>query len=194
MTMKIFLSESDIRAATEFSEKQDTSFYATRNQTNATKRTLDAKIGKLGEFAVYRLLLPTLPNLSPPDCAIYEAKHKSWAFDLVAKDYNIHVKSQDVRQSERYGMSWLFQFGDPSSRRGYDKEIFDKITPNQVIAFTTIDTSTNTAEVKAVVRLELLHEHNLFGEAKLPQLRVANKKAVYFSELEKFSEQFLFVR
>jgi hypothetical protein len=185
-----FTSE-EIKAAELFSEAVDTSFYSTRNQFNESKRKKDSLIGKLGEFAAFHYLKDKISNLSFPDLNIYDAKQKSWDFDLKGDNANIHVKTQDLVQGEKFGVSWIFQFGDGKSK-SYDKEIFDKISDNQYVTFVSIDLERFTAYIRGVVLLEHLHNKKLFGLPKLEHLQRANKLAVYLKDLERYPDN-LFV-
>lgn len=187
--MEYTFDYKQILESKEFSEKVNTSLYAQRGQTNNEKRIKDAFIGKLGEVAAYHLLKNKISNLSYPDFKIYSAKEKSWDFDLKGDNFNIHVKSQNVEQGKRYGTSWLFQKGNGKAKH-YDKEIFDKLSPNQYIAFMTVDLVGQTSELKAFTTLDLLHDQNLFDEPKLSYLQFGNKCAVYYDSLVKFKDQF----
>lgn len=181
-------TKEEIDAAQLFSESVDTSFYSTRNQFNESKKIKDSFIGKLGEFAAYHYLKDKVEDISVPDLNIYDAKSKSWDFDLKSKSANFHVKTQDLVQGEKYGTSWIFQYGNGKSR-SYDKEIFDKLTDNQYIAFVSLDLEKLCAHIRACVNLNHLHDKKLFGMPKLEHLQRANKLAVYLKDLERYPEQ-----
>lgn len=171
-----------------FSEAVDTSYYASRSQFNQEKRERDALIGKLGEIATYQSLKDKFPELSSPDFQIYDAKNKSWDFDLKAPNINLHVKTQDLKQGEKYGVSWIFQYGNGKTKH-YDKEVFDRITPNQYVSFVSIDLDNKKCYIRAIVKLDLLHEKKLFSLPKLDRLQKANKLAIYLKDLEKYPEE-----
>jgi len=175
-------SVEEFEKCLDFSEKIDTSYYSTRNQTNNIKRKKDQLIGKLGEIASYNYLKEKIKDISYPDFNIYEKKQKSWDFDLKSKDFNFHVKSQDIEQGLKYGESWLFQ-NSGLKYKGYDKEIFDRISPNQYICFCTIDLKTKQGFLKSLVSLDYIHNNHLFKLPKLEKLQQNNKLAVYFSDL-----------
>lgn len=179
-TTIIFTQDIMLRV-NEFADAIDTSFYATRNQFDNKKRKRDQITGKLGEFAVYLFLKDKYPDLTEPDCNIYEKKNKTWDFDLKAKDINIHVKTQDYASSLKYSLSWTFQKND--------KEIFKSNSDNQYVAFVSADIDKKFALVKSVLRLDTLHKCNMFKEPKLPQLR-ATKVVVYFSDIEPLEDKF----
>lgn len=186
--IKYFFSQEELDICKKFSESVDTSHYSKRGQNNEQKRQKDALVGKLGEFAVYHSLKDKVPNIIKPDVQIYAAKQKSWDFDLKGDSVNLHVKTQDVEQGEKYGVSWIFQYGN-GKNQNYDKEIFDKITPNQYIAFVSLSLKENFAIIRAITKLEFLHDKKLFGLPKLEYLQQANKKAVYLKDIERYSEQ-----
>jgi len=163
-----------------FSNAIDTSFYASRNQFDPSKRTRDQVVGKMGEFATYHYLKHIYPNLSEPDLKIYTISKKSWDFDLKSEDpqLNLHVKSQSLESGQRYGVSWIFQNGD--------HEIFNSTKQNQYISFVSADMNNTKCTIQAVVKLEHLHENKLFKLPVLKKLQEMNKLAIYFDDLKKF--------
>lgn len=176
--IRILFSGEEIDHCIQFSQDVDTSFYSTRNQNNNSKRQKDSLIGKLGEVAVYNYLKDKIVDLSEPDFKIYGPKEKSWDFDLKGQDFNLHIKSQDIQMGTRFGTSWIFQCQGFS----YDKEIFDRISPNQYIAFVSISLIEKFADIQAIVKLDFLHDNSLFEDPKVWQLR-GIKKAVYLEKL-----------
>jgi hypothetical protein len=184
---KIIFTPEDIKKCTEFSEQVDTSLYAKRNQWDANKRVIDSRIGKLGELVVYYNLIEKYPDITYPDFKIYPAKQKSWDFDLKSSTFNLHVKSQETLQGTKFGESWIFQVGNGKNRH-YDKEIFDRISPNQYVAFVKVNLLTKEGEVRAIVSLDMLHENKLFAPPVLEKLQKANKLAVYYKDLQKTLE------
>jgi hypothetical protein len=185
---KIIFTSEDIQKCTEFSEQVDTSLYAQRNQWDADKRKSDAKIGKLGELVVYYNLIEKFPDLTYPDFKIYKAKEKSWDFDLKSSAFNLHVKTQEALQSAKFGESWIFQYGNGKNRH-YDREIFDRTSPNQYVAFVKVNMLTKEGEIRSIVSLDMLHENKLFTLPVLEKLQKANKLAVYFKDLQKHSDK-----
>jgi hypothetical protein len=186
--IKYKFEQEDLDKCKKFSEEVDTSFYATRNQFNSEKRVKDSYIGKLGEIAVYQILKNQIKDITEPDFKIYKAKEKSWDFDLKGEGMNLHIKTQDLKVGEKYGVSWIFQFGDGKSR-SYDKEIFDRISPSQYVAFVSLDLVESEATVRAMVSLDFLHEKKIWAAPKLDKLKIANKVAVYLKDLEKYPEE-----
>lgn len=186
--IKYFFSQEELDVCKNFSESVDTSHYSKRGQNNEQKRQKDAFVGKLGEYAVYNSLKGKILNIVEPDVQVYAAKQKSWDFDLKGDGVNLHVKTQDIEQGEKYGVSWIFQYGNGKNQH-YDKEIFDKITPNQYIAFVSLSLKENFALIRAIVKLDFLHDKKLFGLPKLEHLQKANKKAVYLKDIERYPSE-----
>jgi hypothetical protein len=180
MSQQFRYSQEILDAVMVFANSIDTSFYATRNQLNNEKRKRDQIIGKLGEFAVKELLANKYPDLSDPDLKIYSARKKSWAFDLSSSSINLHVKSQDIIQGSKYGVSWIFQVGD--------KEVFNPSTESSV-AFTSVNLSAGTVDLLGVVKVSTLHDQKLFKLPKLEYLQKMNKLAVYYDDLKKLTHE-----
>ena len=178
---KIIFTPEDIQKCSEFSEQVDTTLYAQRNQFDAIKRSADSMIGKLGEFAVYHSLLEKYPTLTEPDCKIYSAKQKSWDYDLKHEKFNLHVKAQETLQASKFGESWIFQ--------STDKHMFQNHLDIDYVAFVKVNLMKKEAEIKAIVSVNMLHEKKLFALPMLEKLKFANKLAVYYKDLEKYSDQ-----
>ena len=185
---KVIFTAEELEKCEDFANNVDTSFYARRNQWDVNKRKIDARIGKLGEIAVYRSLIDKYPGLTYPDFKIYKPREKSWDFDLKHEKFNLHVKTQETLQATKFGESWIFQFGD-GKKRNYDREIFDRTSPNQFIAFVKLNLLEGYGLVRAIVSLDLLHDKKLFAEPVLDKLKYANKVAVYYKDLEKYKDQ-----
>jgi hypothetical protein len=181
MQKKINFSKEDLQKCLDFSEQVDTSLYARRNQWDANKRKADSKIGKLGELAAYYSLLEKYPTISYPDFKIYTAKQKSWDYDLKYETFNLHVKTQETLQAAKFGESWIFQ--------STDKHIFKNHLSNDYVAFVKVNLMQNEAEIKAIVSVDLLHNNKLFAMPMLEKLQYANKLAVYYKDLEKYSDK-----
>lgn len=186
--MQIKFTQQEIDQVLDFANKIDTSYYAKRSQFDNEKRKQDQIVGKLGEVAVYNYLKDKHPTLKSVDFNIYEKNKKSWDFDLKADNVCLHVKSQNIVQSKRYGVSWIFQKGNGVNRH-YDKEIFDRITPNQYVSFVLVDLEKYEAEIKAIVNLDFLHKKDLFKLPVLEKLRIANKVAVYYNDIKEYPTQ-----
>lgn len=172
--MIIKFSPADIKKCQDFANSIDTSFYATRNQFNADKRVRDNIIGKLGEIAVFNYFKEKNVELTEPDFKIYSRNKKSWDYDLKGKDLNLHVKSQSVEQGQRYSVSFVFE--------NTDKHIFKEYSENDYVCFISVDLNKKEAEIRAITKLQDLHDKKLFGKPKLAYL--TTKAVVYFDTLK----------
>ena len=87
-------------------------FYAKKGQSDVSKLSEWAYLGKLAEFAVFNTLISfdKYKSVSPPDIIIYERKRKSHAADIVSDGKQIHVKSCMVKNGR--DISWLFSTED----------------------------------------------------------------------------------
>lgn len=184
--MEIKFTQDQIDQCVKFSEEIDTSRYVSRNQQDSDKRKKDQVVGKLGEIATYQVLKDKYPSLSPPDFKIYAIKDKSWDFDLKGDSINLHCKSQDTKSSKKFGESWTFQRGD-DLRKNYDKEVFERKTPNQYVSFIVVDLANSSATIKAIVDLDFLFKKDLFKKPILAKLRDSNKSVVYFHDMKQFT-------
>lgn len=171
--MLIKLSNQDMKKCQDFANSIDTGFYATRNQFNAEKRIKDSIIGKAGEIACFNFFKLQGIEVSFPDFKIYDKSKKSWDHDLKNSQINIHVKTQNIEQSKKYGQSWIFE--------NSDKSIFKEYADNDYVCFVIMDPKNQSAEIKAVLKLKDLHSKNIFKKPKLAYL--TTKSAIYFDEL-----------
>ena len=163
--------------------------YARRNQFNIAKIAKDIRNGKIAEEYVYQNISPFYADLTAPDYQIYAAKNKSWDPDLKseATKLNLAVKSQDIESALAYGESWVFQFNN-GGNYDCDKGIFKEKNPNHYVAFVALNVAKKTGSLRAVVKVDWLHQKHLFKEMKKKTLR-GNKVAVYFEDLEKYPKQ-----
>lgn len=186
ITDEIFQKCSDFASA---SVGTSTDKYARRNQFNAGKIVKDIRNGKLGEEGVYSKLITQFPKMTAPDHKIYSKKDKSWDPDLKDGESNLRfaVKSQDVDSSIAYGESWVFQFGR-GGNFDCDTGVFKKIDPDHYVAFVALNTPKRTGAIRAIVRIQWLHEKELFKPMKLKHLQ-NNKLAVYYEDLEKLKDE-----
>jgi hypothetical protein len=170
---KINFSQDDLDKCKQFSESVDTKLYAKRNQFDATKRIADSMIGKIGELTVYYNFLEKYPTITYPDFNIYPANKKSWDYDLKHETFNLHVKTQEVLQGAKFGVSWIFQ--------NEDKHIFKTYSENDYVAFVSVNMLQKHGEIKHILPVTLLHEMSLFKKPVLAKL--ASKSAVYFEDI-----------
>lgn len=150
-----------------------------RNQQDCSKHKHDNLIGKVAEIVVYNSIKP-FKEISEPDFNIYERKNKSWKADMQLKDgLDIHVKAQDTEQGLRFGISWIFQWGDNSGYGGKDSIYADGA--NGWVCFTSVDESKKSGEILAIIRIDILKKCGLaYEDPKKPSL-IGIKKAVYYN-------------
>jgi len=170
----IKLTNQEIYEIQNFVEKSEVNFYSTRNQFDVNKKKNDIKIGKCGEYIVYKYFNKKYPTITKPDFNIYEKYDKSWDYDLKTDKYNIHVKSQDYSSSKLFGISWIFEKSD--------KHIFQNYGDNDWVCFVLVNINNYTGKILKLVKIKTLHEKNLFKSPKLNKLKT--KLAVYFSDLK----------
>ena len=153
--------------------------YAKRGQSD--KETIRGQIytGKLGEYVSY-LYLKEKYNVTEPDCNIYSKFEKSYAADLLINNKKLHIKSQDINQANKFGMSWIFQFKE-NSKIHTDNEIF--VNKEGTAIFVLVDKLYLTGEIKGIVDINKLHSLNLFKAPKKLDLS-SSKKAIYFEDIK----------
>ncbi len=163
--------------------------YARRNQFDVEKIVKDIRNGKIGEEGVWASVSQVYPDLSAPDHKIYSKKDKSWSPDLIAEKsaLRLAVKSQDIDSSLAFGESWVFQFGN-GGKYDCDAGVFKEKDPNHYVAFVSLNVPKRFGEIKALVKINWLHENNLFKAMKKATLR-GNKVAVYYEDLLKYNDQ-----
>jgi hypothetical protein len=163
--------------------------YARRNQFNVEKIIQDIRNGKIGEEGVHSLLLEKLPNLNSPDHNIYDKFNKSWDPDLKDEKSNISiaVKSQNISSAIEFGESWVFQFNE-GKNYDCDNGIFKEIDDKHYVAFVALNVPKRKGEIKAIVKVQWLHDKKLFKAMQKQNLR-GNKVAVYFDDLELFKDE-----
>lgn len=158
-----------------------------RGQTNPEAIKRQIKTGKIAEVLVHLEVSKNFPKLSEPDFAVYTKKQKSWDPDLkdVDSGVRIAVKSQEVEQALQYHESWVFQFNDGKSF-DCDTEIFGKdIDPNQYVSFVLLNTPKKTGQLRAIVKVQWLHDKKLFQPMALKKFSSTNNKlAVYYDHPE----------
>lgn len=143
--------------------------YKRRNQSNPEKIKFDIITGKKAEFAVYNYLISKDKICTEPDLNVYTARKKNFNADLLCEDREIHVKSQDKKQADKYTMSWTFH-------------ITDKLTTvpseNDYICLCIVDN--DKVEIKTIEKASFFV--GKYGEPKLHQLK-NSKKVIYFAEI-----------
>lgn len=189
---KFTISEDILNKCTAFAKSSvntSTDKYARRNQFDGEKIVKDIRNGKVGEEAVYEKVSALYPDLSLPDHQIYAKKDKSWSPDLIALASGIHVavKSQDIESAINFGESWVFQYGN-GGKYDCDIGVFKTTDPNHYVAFVGLNVPKRNGQIRAIVKVQWLHDKKLFKEMKKQSLR-GNKVAVYYEDLEKYSNE-----
>jgi hypothetical protein len=157
--------------------------YAKRNQKDLSKIEKDIRNGKIAEQAVHDKLVSLYPNLSLPDFNIYSKKDKSWDPDLKdSSGLRVAVKSQEAASALAYGESWVFEYGTSNSKG--DVGIFGKDIAKHYVCFVNLNITKLIGSIRAIVSVEWLRNNDLFKPMKLSYL--TSKRAVYYSDLEKF--------
>lgn len=132
--------------------------------------------GKIGEFAGRGYLVRELhlPGYVVPDLEILPVHKKSWAADLVYKDFGIHVKTVTKDSAEKYGESWVMQVDDPLFRNG--------LSVSDYMCFVLYDKQDKVFHVRALARWDWIYKNNIFKEMKLAKFK-SNKVAIYYEDL-----------
>lgn len=188
---KFIITDDMIQKCTDFAEKSVSTSadkYARRNQFNVEKIKKDILIGKIGEQGAWNILSKVYADLSSPDYAIYDKKQKKYNPDMIDSSTGIKVacKTQDFQSSMLYGDSWVFQ---NNGSYDTDKEIFKKdLDSNNLVTFISTNFAKKTGEIRSIVKVDWLKQHNMFKPMKLKHLQ-NNKVAVYLEDLQKFSAE-----
>lgn len=189
---KFIISEDIFKLCGAFAKSSlatNTDRYARRNQFDVEKIAKDIRNGKIGEEGVYEKVSELYPHLSKPDHAIYDKKDKSWDPDLkdLDSDIRVAVKSQDIESAINFGESWVFQYNH-GKQYDCDTGIFKQSDPNHYVAFVALNVPKRFGIIRALVKVEWLHEKKLFKEMKKQSLR-GNKMAVYYEDLERYKDE-----
>ncbi len=184
--MQIKIRHEQYKRAIQFANDRidkSKALYNYRGESKVSKMIEDIVVGTVGEFAVAKYLRQQGLDCSRPDLKIYEAKRKSFEQDLLAlkvlqedpikcKQFKIHVKSQSVASSKRYGNSWLLQKSDKVTKDPGNNEYY---------AFTEVDGLNVT--ILGVVKCSDVIKHGLLSECKVPWYR-DTKHALYWMDFE----------
>ena len=145
-------------------------------RVNRDRAINDIFVGKMGEVGAFIHFCEVGQMPTPPDFTVYTARNKSFDADLFMGNYNIHCKTQSADSQERYGTSWILQYGtrcDPLFKRRTNDDLFVGMTLKEnVVTLHTIMTVNNLFECGAV---------------GLPAIKwlEETKRAVYFDVIEK---------
>lgn len=147
--------------------------YAHRGQINLNKIKQDIFLGKLAEWGVYFIYLENgAENLSVPDMNVYGKQDKSFDADLNCGSFKLHIKSQTLESSIRYGDSWIFQSKDP---------LFAFSTEHDIVVACRVGLDTFEMGAYVEIMLEKCFKDLVFGETKLSKF-AGNKKAIYLKD------------
>lgn len=153
--------------------------YKRRGQGNKNKIVTDIHIGKLLELGAYKLLRNIGIKATFPDFEVYESKGKSWDADITAGKDHFHCKGQGEDSVNKYGLSWLLQYG--GNGKGHTDKLFkhqsnhDFLIPGYIKG--------RYAVICGIFSVKDIMENGLIGLPKVHQLRFS-KRAVYWSDLQ----------
>jgi hypothetical protein len=148
--------------------------YSRRGQSDITKVTNDITIGKLAEWGVFFMYLQEgRHNISSPDMNIYSVRQKSYDPDLKWGLYRLHIKSQTLESSERYGSSWMFQAKDPLFAKSDNCDIIIGCR----VGLNVLEDDSCLVEIQ----LEKPFDQLVIGEPKLSKFS-NGKKAIYLKD------------
>lgn len=159
--------------------------YAKRGQDPSKyyREIIQLSNGKLGEELSHAAYVSRFPQLTRPDYEIYTKEDKDWEPDLIDPVSGIHiaVKTKDIRDAAQWGASWIFEktdrkiFGDRLDNQNLD--------PNQYVCLVIVDPVNKKGELKACVKLQWLHDHELFTNPDRDYLKT--KLTVRLENMEK---------
>jgi hypothetical protein len=159
--MIIKLSNSEIKKCEQFSHDvvhTNIDKYRERNQTDIDKIVNDIYVGKLCEYAVFKLLKSKNKSVNEPDLKVYSARRKSFSADLTDGKFQYHVKGMKQETAIRFGLSWSFQVED---------KLVKFPTDNDVLVLCEI--AGNDVDIKTIIKAKDLSE--LYTFPKLAKLK-----------------------
>ena len=157
--------------------------YARRGQEDPGRKIIQTTNGKLVELQAFSAYQPRFSDLTPPDFEIYQKKDKSWTPDLISKLYDIRiaVKAKFDEDAERWGPSWIFEKTD---RKIFGSKLDAKnLDPHQYVCMGIVDPICREVWLKACVKLQWLHDNNLFTKPDRDYL--GTKLTVRLENMEK---------
>ena len=180
------ITKKDLRIATEFAEarfEKSKVHYMRRKQFNEAKVKHDIMVGALGEIASYKMLKEDYGiKVSFPDLNVYEKAKKTFNADLVDKQgRNYHVKSQSITSSERYGRSYILQYG--GNGHGHTDKLFRNTSSNDYLIPTEVDTEKMIVTLFGCYRIETIFKEDMIKMPKIKWLQDI-KRAIYLDDLE----------
>lgn len=178
----IKFQQRDIERCEEFANQQvhtSISHYRKRKQGNESKIITDITTGKLGEIATHRVLRRHGLHAQAPDFEIYESRQKSFDADITWNEYAFHCKSQNEESVEKYGISWILQWGGRGY--GHKDKLFTHCGPTDYLVPCTIHDS--VARVYGIIPVARLFELNLIKPPRVKWLE-DTKRAIYFEDIK----------
>lgn len=159
--------------------------YSRRGQDPAKiyRQIIQLTNGKLGEELAYACYSKYYPDLTRPDLNVYSKEAKSWEPDLtsVSSGVRLAVKTKDAIDAHQWGMSIIVEKTD---RKLMGPNLDGKnLDPNQFVLMTIIDAPHKKGEVVACVKLQWLHDNNLFSKPDRDYL--ATKLTVRLENMQK---------
>lgn len=146
--------------------------YARRKQSDIDKIRNDIVTGKLAEWGVYFIYIKRGRYLDPPDMKIYYSWNKSFDPDLRWDVFNLHIKSQTIESSMRYGNSWIFQSKDP---------LFEFSNQYDIVVACRVSIEEYPDGGFIQIMLEEPFKNLKISDPKLSKFK-GNKKALYLEE------------
>lgn len=181
----IKLTRKDYERCEEFANQQlhtSLDHYRRRKQGNAPKIIQDITTGKLGELATHRMLRRHGFYAKAPDFKIYEGRKKSFDADITWQQFAFHCKSQSEDSVNKYGASWILQWGGRG--HGHVDKLFKHVAPTDYLVPATIHS--DHARIYGVVPVAKLFELDLIKPPKVDWM-ADTKRAIYFDDIKKLS-------
>lgn len=164
------------KANAEKRAKECLSRYKKRGQHSYHKIVHDIFVGECGENAVAIMMNNKGVLCTPPQTDVLNVSDKTWN-DLILfhprthNQIRVSVKTQDINQSKKFGLSWVFQVAINEDPTLYDS--------NHRMALCLWEETTQTVFVRSGPPMKSVR--GLLKPMKID--RFTNKKALYFSDI-----------
>lgn len=185
------ISEEDFQLCQNFAEEVviTNPYYSERGQFDKDNIIQQHTVSKIAELGVYLWLEKHGCNY--PDFNIYPPGKKSWNPDLKCLGCNLHVKSQIREVSERYGLSWTFQYADSQGKKsGRHRDNILNIESNNTTDYVILTQIDNLKVYICGTPLisNLLTYPNIFSLPEKVELQ-KSKRIIHYRNLEKLPKQ-----
>lgn len=147
-----------------------------RNQFNKNAMVHQTTTGKLAEWGVALHCMDKAKNITDPDMKIYKAAGKSFDADLQLDGEDLHVKSQSVDSAQRFGTSWMFQYGGHGF--GHTDPLLKK--QNGSVAFCVVDFEQKSVTIHGICNFDTLRKR--LREPVKESLK-KTKRCIYLEDL-----------